>query len=299
MRVVTDLPRPVRVIDHVWIPLSDGIRLGARIWLPEDAERRSGARRSSSTSRTARATARPRATSLATPYFAGHGYAVLRWTSAARASRAASSPTSTCPQEQQDALEVLALDRGAAVVHRRRRHVRHLVGRLQRPPGGRARAAGAEDRDQPLLDRRPLRRRRALPRRLGARARDALVGRVDAVVQRDPARPAVAGRGWRECGSSASTGRAVRAEWLRHQRRDDYWKQGSVCEDFSAIRCPVYAIGGWVGRLLRGRLPAGRGPRPALEGTARPVVARVPGRGGARARRSASSRSASAGGTGG
>ena len=34
-------------------------------------------------------------------------------------------------------------------------------------------------------------------------------------------------------------------EWLRHQRRDDYWKQGSVCEDFGAIECPVYAIGGW------------------------------------------------------
>src|SRR5436190_6786075 len=37
-RTVTDLPRPVRVIDHVWIPLADGCRLAARIWLPEDAE---------------------------------------------------------------------------------------------------------------------------------------------------------------------------------------------------------------------------------------------------------------------
>ena len=38
MRVVSELPRPVRVLEHVWIPLSDGTRLGARIWLPEDAE---------------------------------------------------------------------------------------------------------------------------------------------------------------------------------------------------------------------------------------------------------------------
>ena len=38
MKVVTDLPRRVRRIDHVWIPMSDGARLGARIWLPEDAE---------------------------------------------------------------------------------------------------------------------------------------------------------------------------------------------------------------------------------------------------------------------
>jgi len=33
--------------------------------------------------------------------------------------------------------------------------------------------------------------------------------------------------------------------WLEHQSRDDYWKQGSVCEDFARIDIPVYAVGGW------------------------------------------------------
>jgi putative CocE/NonD family hydrolase len=33
--------------------------------------------------------------------------------------------------------------------------------------------------------------------------------------------------------------------WFQHQRRDAYWKHGSVCEDYSAIQCPVYAVGGW------------------------------------------------------
>ncbi|MCW5782874.1 MAG: CocE/NonD family hydrolase [Nitrospirales bacterium] len=33
--------------------------------------------------------------------------------------------------------------------------------------------------------------------------------------------------------------------WMRHQARDNYWKHGSVCENYDAIRCPVYAIGGW------------------------------------------------------
>jgi putative CocE/NonD family hydrolase len=49
------------------------------------------------------------------------------------------------------------------------------------------------------------------------------------------------------------------ALWLRHQRRDAYWRHGSVCEDFSAITCPVLAVGGWldaytnaIPRLLRG-----------------------------------------------
>ena len=33
--------------------------------------------------------------------------------------------------------------------------------------------------------------------------------------------------------------------WLSHQRRDAYWKQGSVIEDYDSIRCAVMAVGGW------------------------------------------------------
>jgi len=35
------------------------------------------------------------------------------------------------------------------------------------------------------------------------------------------------------------------AAWMRHQWYDDYWRHGSVCENYDAIKCPVYAIGGW------------------------------------------------------
>ncbi|HEY6431936.1 MAG TPA: CocE/NonD family hydrolase, partial [Acetobacteraceae bacterium] len=49
------------------------------------------------------------------------------------------------------------------------------------------------------------------------------------------------------------------AQWLRHQRRDAYWKHGSVCEDYGAIACAVLAVGGWtdgytnaIPRLLAG-----------------------------------------------
>ena len=49
------------------------------------------------------------------------------------------------------------------------------------------------------------------------------------------------------------------ALWLKHQRRDEYWRHGSVCEDYSAIQCPVFAVGGWadaytnaIPRLLAG-----------------------------------------------
>ncbi len=33
--------------------------------------------------------------------------------------------------------------------------------------------------------------------------------------------------------------------WLRHQHRDQYWKHGSVCEDYSRINASVLAVGGW------------------------------------------------------
>ena len=49
------------------------------------------------------------------------------------------------------------------------------------------------------------------------------------------------------------------ALWMKHQSRDDYWRHGSVCEDYDAIQCPVFAVGGWadaytnaVPRLLAG-----------------------------------------------
>ena len=38
MNIKTDLPHPTRLIENTWIPMSDGCRLAARIWLPEDAE---------------------------------------------------------------------------------------------------------------------------------------------------------------------------------------------------------------------------------------------------------------------
>ncbi len=33
--------------------------------------------------------------------------------------------------------------------------------------------------------------------------------------------------------------------WLAHQRRDDYWKHGSIGEDFDAIQIPAMVISGW------------------------------------------------------
>jgi putative CocE/NonD family hydrolase len=75
-----------------------------------------------------------------------------------------------------------------------------------------------------------------------------------------PPDPEIVGDRWRDMWQERLDNAVLfPAYWLRHQRRDAYWKHGSVCEDYSAVRCPVYAIGGWadgysnaVPRLLAG-----------------------------------------------
>ena len=75
--IVTTFPRAVRVIEHTTIPLKDGTRLAARIWLPEDAEQDPVPamleylpyrKRDGTYERDA----------LTHPYLAGHGYAGVR-----------------------------------------------------------------------------------------------------------------------------------------------------------------------------------------------------------------------------
>jgi len=34
-------------------------------------------------------------------------------------------------------------------------------------------------------------------------------------------------------------------EWLEHQRRDDFWRHGSICEDFDGFPVPALVIAGW------------------------------------------------------
>lgn len=61
-----------------------------------------------------------------------------------------------------------------------------------------------------------------------------------------PPDPAVVGERWRAMWYDrlGRTPPFIEA-WLTHQRRDAFWKHGSVCEDYAAITCLVYAVGNW------------------------------------------------------
>ena len=71
--------------------------------------------------------------------------------------------------------------------------------------------------------------------------------------------PALVGERWREMWLERLKAMPLLIEnWLSHQSRDEYWKHGSICEDYGAIRAAVYAVGGWadgytnaIGRMMR------------------------------------------------
>ena len=75
-----------------------------------------------------------------------------------------------------------------------------------------------------------------------------------------PPDPTVVGDRWKSLWLQRLRGSGLWLEdWLGHQRRDDFYQHGSVCESFADIEAAVYAVGGWadgysnaVFRLLAG-----------------------------------------------
>ncbi|MBV7390617.1 CocE/NonD family hydrolase [Enterococcus sp. ALS3] len=58
--------------------------------------------------------------------------------------------------------------------------------------------------------------------------------------------PHVVGDRWREMWLERLKNMPLwMANWLEHQTRDDYWKHGSVCENYDAIKVPVFAVDGY------------------------------------------------------
>ena len=70
-----------------------------------------------------------------------------------------------------------------------------------------------------------------------------------------PPDPEIFGSGWREEWMRRLDETPQRIfEWLRHQRRDEYWLHGSPCADYSAIEVPTLLIGGWLDGYVDGML---------------------------------------------
>ena len=61
-----------------------------------------------------------------------------------------------------------------------------------------------------------------------------------------PPDPKVVGIDWRDIWRNRLENLPFFAgNWMEHQSRNDYWRRGSVCEDYSAIKVPVMIVTGW------------------------------------------------------
>jgi putative CocE/NonD family hydrolase len=78
------------------------------------------------------------------------------------------------------------------------------------------------------------------------------------VVMAGPPDPDVVGEAWEAMWRQRLEATpAILRTWLEHQTYDDYWRRGSIAEDWAAIEVPTYVVAGWqdtysnpVGRLL-------------------------------------------------
>lgn len=77
MRFVSNLPHPVKEEEHVRIPMSDGVRLSARIWRPVSSDEHPVPAVLEAIPYRKRDLSSVR-DSMHHPYLAGHGYACLR-----------------------------------------------------------------------------------------------------------------------------------------------------------------------------------------------------------------------------
>jgi len=60
-----------------------------------------------------------------------------------------------------------------------------------------------------------------------------------------PPRPDLLGEAWSGIWEEHLRNEPWLLRWLAHPTLDDQWRQGSLCENYAAIECATYLIGGW------------------------------------------------------
>ena len=249
---------PFTVTEHVWIDMPDGCRLSARLWLPEGAERRPAPAVLEYIPYRKRDGTRLR-DEVIHGYFARHGYAAVRVDMRGSGESEGLLLDEYLPQEQDDAVAVIAwiaaqpwCDGAVGMMGKSWGGFNALQVAARRPPALKAIVTVYSTDDRYADD---------IHFSGGCLLNDNLWwGAVMLAYSCRPPDPAVFGPGWRAAWLQRLEALPFfSADWLEHQRRDAFWAQGSVCEDYSQIACPVLAVGGWadgytdaVFRLLEG-----------------------------------------------
>lgn len=268
MTIQSDFPFQVKVIENIFVPLPDGTQLAARMWLPGNADaqpvpalleylpyrKRDGTRRRDDQMHA---------------YVAGHGYACIRLDIRGSGDSEGLIDDEYTVQEQIDGCAAIAwiaaqswCDGQVAMIGISWGGFNGLQIAARQPPALKTIITVGSTDDRYATDIHWVG---------GCLSKDNFDWSSTMVAHNDlPPDPAIVGDKWRamwQARMAHNTPWII--EWMKHQRRDDFWKQGSICEDFSAVQVPVYAVSGWADNYSESvpRLLAGlSGPRLGLIG---------------------------------
>ncbi|WP_119303148.1 CocE/NonD family hydrolase [Dongia deserti] len=243
-RKLDELPNKIKKVEHFWITLKDGCRLAARMWLPEDAETHPVPAILEYIPYRKRDGTRGRDEPMH-GYFAGHGYAAIR------VDMRGSGESDDVLQDEYLQLE---LDDAVEVIDwiTRQRWCDGKVGMMGKSWGGFNCLQIAAMRPEPLKAVLSVcstddRYADDIHYMGGCLLNDNhWWGAIMMGFQARPADPLLFGEGWRENWLKRLDEMPFwPALWMKHPTRDDYWRHGSICEDYGAIQCPVMLVGGW------------------------------------------------------
>ncbi|MEZ5923431.1 MAG: CocE/NonD family hydrolase [Hyphomicrobiaceae bacterium] len=258
MTIRKDYPRQITVMRDVFIPLKDGTRLAAQIWLPVDADKDPVPaileylpyrKRDGTSERDA----------VTHPYYAGFGYAGVRVDIRGTGDSEGILYDEYSKQEQDDGLEVIAwlakqkwCSGAVGMIGISWGGFNGLQIAARRPKALKAVVTLCSTDDRYADD-------------IHAMGGTLLVDKVSwgatmFSILTTPPDPALVGDKWRQMWLDRMGDHALwLLDWHEHLRRDSFFEHGSVCENYRAIKCPVYAVGGWadgysnaVFRLLKG-----------------------------------------------
>jgi putative CocE/NonD family hydrolase len=244
LRTVTDLPYEVVEDEHVWIPTRDGTRLAARIWRPHGSDRDPVPAILELIPYRKRDLTAHR-DSIHHPYMAGHGYACVRVDLRGSGDSEGVLTDEYLEEELCDAEDVLAwlaaqpwCDGSTGMMGISWGGFNALQVAARRPPGLGAIATVCSTDDRYADDVHYMG---------GCLLSDNLSWASTMFAYTScPPDPALVGDRWREMWLERLDGSGLWLDtWLQHQTRNGYWEHGSICEDYSDIKCPVLAVSGW------------------------------------------------------
>lgn len=242
--IITQFPFKYQAIENTWITLEDGTKLSSRIWLPEveEGEKVPAILEYIPYRKTDGTRARDEPMH---GYFAGNGYAVVRVDMRGSGESDGLLKDEYLKQEQDDALEVIDwianqswCDGNIGMMGKSWGGFNSLQVAARKPKHLKAIIAIGFTDDRYNND---------IHYKGGCLLNDNFWwGNIMLAYQARPLDPNIVGDVWREKWLERLENMPLwMTLWMEHQTRDEYWKHGSVCENYDDIEVPVLAIDGW------------------------------------------------------